>query len=256
LLVNIVAVVAFVNHVPAKGGPPLGAAALGDVSTRMQQLLAEDQGLKAIPLARMAVSLQGGLLRLAGVVPRAELKARLEQSARAAAAELQATVSECRNELKCPLDLLRDSFPLPLVPQRVVVLTDASLEGDVLILRGVVEKSLQDEVVTAGRARTEAAFGVVLSRCDTTGLQDMCQVVAAALPTGTKSAHLTDVRIVEREEDGKKKRVVVLAGTSPSRRASQDAADTAIEVLNKLGLAIDYFDRSQLILEPDKSKSR
>jgi hypothetical protein len=281
LVVNVVAMVAFVNHVltterPAvavappgepstrvqREGPPqevpatTGTAPQGDLSTRVQQRLAADSELKHIPLARTEVSLQGGLLRLAGVVPRTGFKARLEQEARAAAEELQATVSECRNELKSPLDLLRSSFPLPPKPQRFVLLTDAALQSDVLVLRGVVERRLQDEVTATARARTEAAFGVTLSRCDTSGLQDLCQVVAAALPPGNKSARLMDVRIVEREEDGKTKRVVVLTGTSPSRRASRDAAETAVEVLEKLGLTIDYFDKSQLVLNPAQSKSK
>jgi hypothetical protein len=256
LAVNVVAVVAFVNHVPTTGGPSVALAPSGDLPTRVRQRLAADPELQDVPLARMEVSLQGGLLRLTGVVPRTELKARSEQSARAAAEEFQATVSECRNELKSPLDLLRDAFPLPPRPERFVLLTDASLQGDVLVLRGVVERHLQAEVAAAARARTEAAFGVTLSRCDTSGVRDLAQVVAAALPPGDRSARLTDVRVVEREEEGKKKRVVVLTGTAPSRRASWDAAETAVEALNKLGLAIDDFDKSHLVRDRDQPESK
>ncbi len=256
LAVNAVAVVAFVSHVPTPAAPSVALAPSGDLSTRVRQRLAADPELKDMLLARAEVSLQGGLLRLTGVVPRTELKSRWEQSARAAALESQASVSECRNELKSPLDLLRDDFPLPPQPERFVFLTDASLQGDVLVLRGVVERHLQAEVAAAAKARTEAAFGVMLSRCDTSGVQDLAQVVAAALPPGNKSARLRDVRIIEREEDGKKKRVVVLTGTAPSRRASRDAAETAVETLNKLGLAIDDFDKSHLLHDPEQSEPK
>jgi hypothetical protein len=202
------------------------------------------------------VTLEGGRLHLGGVVPRAELKSRVEQAALEVAQEKNAGVLECVNDLRDPLDLVREAFPAG-PPARQVALTDVRLEGDLLTIKGLVaDGPLKDVVAKAARAKVEGALGPVVTRCDTAGLFDLREAVSQALAAEHKGVRLSAVRILERVEGGKKRRVVALTGTAPSRASAYAAAETAQALLNKHGFAIDDWDRHNLKIGADNAKAR
>jgi hypothetical protein len=261
VVVNAVCVGLYVlsaERAPAGPGEGVAAADPSAPPTLLEavrQQVEEDAQTGNTGVRLYAVELDNGRLHLEGAVPRAELKSGVERVARAVAHERNCEIRECRNDLRDPLDLVREA--LPATTPRTVALTDIRLGGGVLTIEGLVAESSQKAVVErAARARVEEALGPGVIGCDTSGLHDLREAVQAAVAPQHKGVRLTAVRIVERTQAGKKLRVVALSGTVPSRAAAYAAAEAAQKLLNAHGFAVEDWDRHDLKVEAGQSKSQ
>jgi hypothetical protein len=87
-------------------------------------------------------------------------------------------------------------------------------------------------------------------------LRDPLDLVRAAIARDHPTVRLNKARILEQNEDGKKKRVVALTGSSPTRAARFEVAETARKVLNEHGFAVEEWDAHDLRVEADRPKSK